>query len=180
MGQLNRETAKRILLEIDDLMDIPYFLICGTALGAFRDDDFIEFQFDIDLGVLAEEFLPSATRLSRKFKNAGFQVTHVSEPFLDVRAIKLDKDSIHVDLVSYFKHHGKRFCSSTRQPYSIVQDASLMEMAQPIRFMGREFRIPYPTPTYLAAEYGADWQTPKNDGVSRSRVYNYRTTHDLI
>jgi len=59
---MNKENGKKLLLEFANWLDefeIPFFLIQGTALGAYRDKEFTPTEQDIDLGYLVED-LPEA------------------------------------------------------------------------------------------------------------------------
>lgn len=67
LGTASNTVAKQLafqdaLLSIRDVLDaqkIPFFLACGTALGAWRNGCFIPFDEDIDLGILFSDLCGS-------------------------------------------------------------------------------------------------------------------------
>lgn len=89
------------------------------------------------------------------------------------------KYGVHADLVSYARYQGKRFASApidpvnVPRPYCIVHNASMLETYQEVELFGRTFKIPSPIEVYLESEYGPDWRIPKEDHVSRTRVYGF-------
>ena len=63
---LNKEKAKVILLELHELFNtlrLPFFLIEGTCLGAYRDKDFCNGDKDIDIGLKHEKLCPAIDTL---------------------------------------------------------------------------------------------------------------------
>ena len=100
----DRTKARTVLLQLADLLDsigLRFFLIQGTALGAYRDGDFVEGEKDIDIGVLYEDFAPVRPKLIRKLLEWGAVVNEVNRPFQSVRSLKVIKDDIPIDLVGW-------------------------------------------------------------------------------
>lgn len=178
---MNFADGKNLLIETADIMDaagIPFFLMQGTALGAYRDHGFTPTEEDIDFGVLFEDIKNRQKDLICRLIDADYQVDTYSLPFHQVRTIVAWKYKLHVDIVGFMKWKDKRFACSPRHPtvpkdYSIVHQASLLEQYRPIELFGRKFLIPKEIETYLLLEYGKDWKTPKLDHVSRTRVYDF-------
>ena len=55
--ELNSKKCKKFLTEVRDILNennISYFLLFGTLLGAYRENDFIKHDRDIDIGILGE------------------------------------------------------------------------------------------------------------------------------
>jgi hypothetical protein len=183
MGKgMNHDDAKAVLFEVADVLEaarVPFFLLCGTALGAYREGDFIEGDGDIDLGMLMEDFRGRQRDVVAELDRRKFKVQVISKPWDFGRALKLEKDGIHVDLCGWMKHGDERFLSSSMKDYALVHNAAVIETMEPVELCGRMFRIPTPAKLYLIAEYGPDWRTPlppdKRTGTfkSKNRVSGY-------
>lgn len=46
----------KVVTEICDRLDIPYFLVCGSALGAAKYHGFIPWDDDVDIGIFREDY----------------------------------------------------------------------------------------------------------------------------
>ena len=57
----SRDRARVALMALRDL-DVPWYVISGTFLGAVREGDFLAHDYDIDIGVQAEDFDDAAFR----------------------------------------------------------------------------------------------------------------------
>lgn len=173
--------AKRIIIALSDLLEdiyVPFFLIQGTALGAYRDRGFTPTEEDIDFGFLQEHFTPKANNIAQGLKETGFSdICLISKPFTRPRTITASKYGIHIDLVSYMSWKDKRFATRpldhrNLQPYSIVHNRYMLERYNKVTLFGKQFNVPHPIEDYLALEYG-DWKIPAKDHVSRTRVYGF-------
>lgn len=168
---MDHDTADAVLREIADTLEcerVPYFLICGTCLGAAREGDFIAGDADIDIGILWED--AQWWRLKDIFAKDGFTVRGITEPLLELRCLKLRKHGIHIDLCGWVKHGQLRVLHSAKQRYALVHDAYLLENTEERHIRGRLYPCPYPVSTYLEREYG-DWRTP----IPKSECGTYRS-----
>jgi len=179
---LDREDGKRCLLEISTVLDkqnLPYFLIQGTALGAYRDQGFTPTERDIDFGFLYEQFQHVAGSLLWEFSKRGFEIETVVRPFTKTRTIVVFKYGWRADLVSWYKWKDKRFETAPINPrrlcgdYSIVHPAEMIENTETVELFGKQFQVPSPIEKYLEREYGEDWKTPREDHESRTRIYDF-------
>jgi len=178
---LNPVIAKDVLFEVADILDecgLPFFLICGTALGAHRDKGFAPSDNDIDLGYLIEDMTGNVDSITSGFESAGFGVSHVLQGTTDkreTRAFCVDKNGVHVDLVGWSKNRNDRYIMASSKNRALVHPAKVIENPSPVVMFGRTFMMPSPHETYLRHEYGADFMTPKPDyHKSSSRINNYK------
>ena len=175
------EVGKKCLLDCVEVLDwvgIPFFLMQGTALGAYRDHGFVPTEGDIDFGVLYENLEPKVEELIIALDRQKFQIETWSLPFTKTRTVVAWKYGVHVDIVGWMKWGNKRFTHtpvhpSVPQPYCLVHEADLMETYEIVTMFSMKFEIPSPIQTYLEREYGEDWRTPKHDHVSRTRIYDF-------
>jgi hypothetical protein len=169
------------LLEIADILDrwrIPYFLVQGTALGAYRDGGFTPTERDIDFGILQEHLQSTAVALLADFEHCGFTTEKFDLPFHHLRTLVVKKHGWKADLVGWIPWKDKRFVRSPvlkwlKKPYSIVHDRAMVENYDQVTLFGRTFNVPHPIEDYLRLEYGDDWRTPREDHISRTRIYHY-------
>ena len=178
---MDRAKGRECLLgaaEMLEALDIPFFLMQGTALGAYRDHGFTPTEQDIDLGCLQEHFSPKAERLLVLFSELGCRLEAYASPFSRVRTIVIWWDGVKIDLVSWLRWKDKRFaCTpvhpSVVDPYAIVHEREMLETYEVVDVFGRSFMVPSPIEDYLRLEYGDEWRTPREDHVSRTRVYGF-------
>lgn len=178
---MDKEAGRQCLLEaagILEKLEVLYFLIQGTALGAYRDKGFTPTEADIDFGFLQEHFGPRAGDVAKAFIEAGFDVRSFSLPFSRCRLLVVQRYGVKIDMVSYLLWKDKRFAATPVHPsvpdrYCIVHHRNMLETYELIGLFGHGFRVPSPVEEYLRLEYGDDWRTPREDHVSRTRVYGF-------
>jgi len=174
--KMDPEAAKDCLLtlaKVLDWVDLPFFLIQGTALGAHREGRFIPHDKDIDVGCLQEHLQPKVTLLVDQLVDADFSVRIVKKPFNRPRCLKLNRLDIHIDLNGFCLWKHERFCANAHKDYAIVYPREMKEQYDTVEFYGRRFNVPHPIDKYLVDEYGSGWRTPKLDSRSRTRFYGY-------
>jgi len=165
-----------------DTANINFFLACGTALGAIRENKFISYDGDIDLGVFKSDvkkddilkiisiFENNNFTFYRKFGefNHGFEITfkHTKtninvDIFIVYEDIDLATNTKFWWVASYtgacdnFKY-GK--CRYKNTPFDLDKTS----------FYNMTFNVP--PEKYLVESYGADWKIPKqfsyDEGIS--------------
>ena len=151
---MNPETAKEILLEVDEILkslDVEYYITCGTALGWHRDSAFIPWDDEIDIDILSDVMIPNMEKMREKFIEQGFVVrtTHrgnTSKMILYKKGIKVATGAVYDGEDGY--HHAKFY----KWPSKFYENAVKHE------FAGRNFLLPGPLDEYLTYMYG-DWKT---------------------
>lgn len=164
--KINREVAKKNLLEFDDVMKmygIQYWLSEGTALGAIRDGALIEWDDDVDTGMMEsqrERFIKFARpELLRR----GFHAVVVHNGGYFFGFIK-DGEMIDVDIV---RRGGRCVACKTKNARCITCDELIphLQGIHSIEFLGRDFFVP--GEDYLEYLYGHDWNVPKNTSLKK-------------
>lgn len=165
--------AEGMLKEIKQIMDqlgVIFFLRQGTCLGAVRDNEFITWDDDLDLGSviglhgLTEDSVEEVTdRVVAAFRDSGYFVK--KERNDDYIAVTMMKSYVRVDWSVY------RIANDTIYHYPGVRiPARLFADLQEIKFKGEKFFVPNPVEKYLSLKYGSDWRTPKGPGKYEGEI----------
>jgi len=179
-NEIYKIILKRVMKVCNEL-DIPCFLSSGTCLGYFRDNDFIEYDYDIDVGIFAKDYNPLIIKkleevgfnFYRKLGNikTGLEISFrlvLPEKYKDYEGFKLLQKWAKLDI---FTHHLEKdedsnlcyFWTSYKWPTfkERIKYRVPYFTLQPIKFKGSDMYVPFPTDSYLRNHYGDDWQTPK-------------------
>ena len=185
---MNNEMAKKLLFEIQDILDkvdLKFWFLHGTCLGAWRDKNFIKNDKDIDLGIKFEDFIPKAEILEKEFLSNKFRIS-VAYLFYNYKNFEksfkkknglntfpfqllIEKYGERASIFAYDLIDEKRFLLlNYKEECARVFDATMFENLKEIDFLGRKFLIPNETEKYLDYEYGKGygkgfgkgWRTP--------------------
>ena len=162
LQHINPELAKPMLKEAKEIMDplgVKFFLRQGTCLGAIRDQAFIPWDDDIDLGCviglngLTEEMIDP---VYDAFRDHGYYVNVESNNHWI--AAGMMKSGLRIDLTFF------RIIDDTIYHFPMIwMPARLFANLKEIEFMGGKYFVPNPPEEYLEAKYGKNWITPKED-----------------
>jgi hypothetical protein len=162
-------TAEALLKEAKQILDqlgLVFFLRHGTCLGAVRDNAFIEWDDDLDIGSviglhgLTEKLVRSAADV---FAEHGFD-PRINENELHV-SVELKKSGTPMDWTCY------RIIDDSIYQWPVVQiPVSLHTDLQEIDFLGAKFLVPNPPEEYLRLKYGPEWMIPKRAGGFEQEV----------
>lgn len=182
---MDHAEGRDFLLRLAGVLDaagVPFFLMQGTALGAYRDGGFVPSERDVDVGVLTEDL--DAAALLPALDRAGFGVNTWHRRVggcgcgRHTHTVVLCRGRVHGDLVGWHLDGAERLALAPEDVtphYAIAHPRALIETCEAVTAFGRAWRVPSPIETYLEREYGPDWRTPRaDDHVSRSRVYGRR------
>lgn len=151
---------RKAFLEMCDVLDsagVRYFLWGGVLLGAIREKDFIEWDWDIEIGVYTDEVYERRTELADLFKQKGFDVLRVDDSFQN---FKIDLAKYALPEVSSYTPCGwyKEDGMWVRNLWKIPSE--FLDSLDTIEFLGRTFNCPRNPEKFLEYQYG-DWRTPK-------------------
>ena len=166
---MDMTTAEALLKEAKQVLDrhgVVFFLRHGTCLGAVRDNAFIEWDDDVDIGSviglhgLTEGLVRSAVDV---FREHGFDA-RIQENELHV-SVDLKKFGSQMDWTCY------RIIDDSIYQWPLVQiPVSLHTELKEIDFLGEKFLVPNPPEQYLRLKYGQEWMIPKKAGGFEQEV----------
>ena len=163
---MNNKIARGMLLDFKGAMDccgIPFWLREGTLLGAVRDGDFIKGDKDMDVSVLAKDFIPPDNWGIYSELNDMFQVERrlYRQPF---SGLCLKRDGHHIDVMLQFCNKERQSYITWSPPYSdrmrTEMPTEYLDKENWIDFLDAKFRIPQFPREVLHNIYGEFWETP--------------------
>jgi len=168
-----KQQAKKNLTDFKQAMDdlkIPFCLMDGTLLGAYRDNDFIKNDYDdIDIGIL-EEHRDKAPQIFAHLQTKGFRKFKEFKHEGKFRGGSIIRQGGHIDFfVVHIKgkeayNLGKNPWPDNPKPYrAYVYPSHCFKKFDHLVFKGMTFNIPTKAEDFLKARYG-DWKTPLRRG----------------
>lgn len=160
---MDMTTAEALLKEAKQILDqlgLVFFLRHGTCLGAVRDNAFIEWDDDLDIGSVIGLYGLTEKHVRRAadvFKAHGFNA-ELQENELNL-SIDLKKSGTQIDWTCY------RIIDDSIYQWPAVQiPVSLHTDLKELVFLGATFLVPNPPEEYLGLKYGPEWMIPKRAG----------------
>lgn len=154
----SQNLAKECLFLVKKLLDdrgIPFMLMLGTLLGAYRDGNFIPHDNDLDLGIyeIDDERMKSAIP---DMYDAGIKICRfhygIIYSFI-YKGLICDIDVIQ-DTKFPFKFRYYRVLTELVPKKLLLQYTTY-------EFLGSSFLIPQRVEDFLVYEYGKDWRVPR-------------------
>jgi phosphorylcholine metabolism protein LicD len=151
---------KKGLLEFKQIFEknkIPFFIWGGLLLGVRRDNNFIKWDWDVELGLFEKDIKFNWENIIKLLETNNFQIIEKNFFNLKIDFIKYgDKDSTIYSLV------GWRYDFFTgnylRKKLSVPK--KFFSKLYEIKFFDEEFLCPGPVEDFLQFFYG-DWKNPK-------------------
>ena len=168
---IDREICKKQLETFKiyaDKYNVTFFLVYGTCLGAIRENNFIEDDSDIDIGVYGND------------KNLLLLLINLQKDFdcqLYEHKDKLMKMNIRmkwtIDLNMFHKINGKWYYLKKYEPnkdrfLAKEFEDKYFDSLWEIDFLGNKYKVPAFTKEYLEYLYG-EWRIKKPAGTSNLR-----------
>ena len=172
-------------------LNVRYFLVDGTLLGLVRNGCFIDWDDDIDIGILAEDFsLLSFARYMSIMKRRGFIKYYFMGVWGKYFAVHCYRKDVRVDLCFYFRRGDQRIghMFDKREIIQISYPARLIETLAPVDLYGEIFMAPKDKEAVLSHNYG-NWKVPSKDWhwstsplniTLRTRVTQWKKTRSRL
>ena len=163
------------ICELLNKLDINYFLVTGVLLGAIRENDFIPWDWDVELSVLSDEVAEKFDLLIDEIKTSGFTI---EKYYKELSTLKIDfvgklpKETTAYTINGW--NHDKIKNIFWRRTYKIP-DHFLLNMKK-IHFFEKYHFAPYPPEKFLEYQYG-NWKKPLK--TSNKLVYMRKEFHGI-
>tara|TARA_B110000211_G_C14087363_1_gene557283 strand:- start:2583 stop:3878 length:1296 start_codon:yes stop_codon:yes gene_type:complete len=153
--------------------NVKFLLYCGTALGVYRDNRFIDWDHDIDLAIFEDEIDMNKIYniISKSDKFNYFKHYPKNKEIKDSTEITFKhKDyGVRLDILQIIKTNTREYehytytgvCDDRKDKKCIYKYPKFK--INNINFLGRNYNIP--DITFIESQYGINWKTPEK--------YNY-------
>jgi hypothetical protein len=167
---MDRVVSELVLLKHRlDAINEPVFLMAGPLLGLIRDKKLIEYDKDIDLGVMKEASMWNILYHLRDFYDEAYctgteihagLILWLKKYFDGGKFVLPFEFQCHYrqkDLIFYNRRMGTTWkCYETHVEYP----AKLFDKFSTVEFAGESFLVPDPPEKWLNTFYGPNWKTP--------------------
>ena len=152
---LNKKVCKSNLLLIKKIFDknnIKFYLSDGTALGAFRDNDFISYDDDVDICTL--EHQSRIEKIIPELLNNGFKIGRIKNRGSKFYSLIRNGEYVDIDIIVKNK-----MCATCDYDPNCNNIIPFLLNHSKIKFQGEIFNIP--NVKYFEYVYGSDWKIPQ-------------------
>lgn len=137
-----------------DSIGVINYLSSGTLLGAIRDNDFIPWDWDVQMYLITENAYPLRYRIIKLLEDSGFMI-HKFNDSEDSLKWDIRREGAIFELTAWYLQGKWRY----RKKKSMRVPSYLFEGEYNINFKGLNYRTLNPPEEYLEFCYG-DWKTP--------------------
>jgi len=140
-------------------LGIPFMLMEGTLLGAYREKDFVvNDENDIDLGIHEEHF-SKYDALIMRLKDFGFTMTKLVKIGDEIHGGAFVRGANHIDIMRMVvvKNQTINYGLMGKLYYKYTKD--VFDGYSEINFHGNTYKTPKLIEKFLTQRYG-DWKTP--------------------
>jgi phosphorylcholine metabolism protein LicD len=166
-----------------DSCNVPYWLECGTLLGAFREGNILNHDYDVDLGVL-DDYTEVVEGLILQLEKEGHitQLPKCRRGVIYQLLFPTYMPSYRLDIY-FFKRVGDRIQSkffSTETTPKLQMNTSHIDDLQTIKLGGYSFKCPSEVEKFLKVRYGKNYMIPQTTGVCEELHIAWSETTDNI
>jgi hypothetical protein len=150
------ENAERIFKEVVSKIPFKYWVSAGTALGLYRDKEFIKGDTDLDFSALG-------------YFGIDKEIIKILEGFKLIRKVEKGrpmqlafiKDGVVVDFFFHWEEDGKYV--NYNENKKTEMELGVYNNLEEIETKYGKLPFPNPIEKYLITRYGENWKTPKEE-----------------
>ena len=185
LHKYGKEALENIKIAFEE-MQVPWFLVYGTLLGACREKKFIAHDDDIDIGLFLDDY---SEKISAALERYGFVKKY--EFYVDDGKYAREETYLYKDLnidIFYFKlkkgsliGHGfsNKEGMSWEETYNTHQGLMVQEYSFPyeglasIKFLESEYLVPSNFKEHLITHYGKEC-------MSKNKNWKFQDSHNIV
>jgi phosphorylcholine metabolism protein LicD len=163
---INQENAIQNLSELNKIFqkyNVRHWLQDGTLLGYYRENNFISYDKDTDIGLFYSDF---NLNIMKEIIISGFRVKRALGDQKDSFEITLIRNKIKTDLFFYYERPENSnliyHCSFSKERERIDYEYTKFNTKE-ITWFGRPFFVPENEEKFLITKYGEDWMVPEEE-----------------
>jgi hypothetical protein len=143
------------------------FFIAGSLLGLIRENNFLPFDDDMDVGYFSTFRRPESVR-DEMFEMLKLMIGDGLEVRIGHNGgfYKVGSPDADFDVFPSWHYKGRVWMP---QSQSMPSDATLMHPPRPVDFLGTHVFVPNRPEDYLALHYGEDWRVPDPHYLERKQ-----------
>lgn len=149
----------------DAVKDYHYWITSGNLLGIYRDKKLIDFDTDIDIGILLNEGDNPTSDILEKLKNINFTlIRSVFDNDSPMQLAFMDNDRQVIFDIYFFYRQNNIAVNYNPEGY-IEKPLKFIEELGSIEFQGKNYPVPNYLEEYLVWRFG-DWKVPATNKVA--------------
>lgn len=163
-----QEIFRQILLltkETLDELQIPFFLSSGTCLGCIREKNFMEHDYDIDIGIFEKDYTPKLIDAMAERGLILYRVYGSIQKGMEMSFYFRNSPNAKIDIFIHVELDDKTCWFSYSPDGEKLQYCVSKFDLRETDFLGMNVNVPDPVKKYLTEHYGPDWRIPKSNGM---------------
>lgn len=179
---LNRKKNFLKIVDILEKKNVNFFLQGGVLLGARREQNFIKWDWDIEISLFSEELIDKFELLIGDLEKNNYTIQNHNKTSYTPKISFINKKdkSTSYSLIGW--KHNKLLKCFTRKKF-MIPEKFLIEFDK-IEFLGKKFNCPKPIDQYLEHHYG-NWKKPlmssnKQEYLNKNFYKNKENFFDMM